>query len=136
MKSQNELKSMANNFVLTLNRAGYKFDHSTESLKYIELAIDGLKDENNSAKAIKAAYIYFALYISEIFIKTLPRFQIKLQFKNEEINEVCVTDGKSTIYFLTWMYQYMQKPKKEGIFEKYHQTLKILSGKPYSSALN
>lgn len=136
MKSQNELQSMANNFVSTLNRAGYKFDHTDESLKYVEKAIDGLKNQDNSSKALHAAYIYFALYISEIFTKKLPRFQIKLMFKNQEINEVCATDGKSTIYFLTWMYSYMNKPKNEGIFEKYLQTLKILQGKPYSLASN
>lgn len=136
MKKRDEIERLANNFVLTLNKAGYGFNHTKESLKYIETAIDGLKNKNNSEKALHAAYIYFAIYLAEIFVKDLPRFEIKLDFKEDEINEVVVTDGKSKVYFLTWMYLYMNKPKKEGILQKYDQTIKILSGKSFNLASN
>lgn len=136
MKKRDEIERLANNFVLTLNKAGYKFNHTKDSLRYIEIAINGLKKEKNSPKAIHAAYIYFAVYIAEIFVKDLPSFEIRLDFKNDEISDVMVTDGKSKVYFLTWMYLYMSKPKKEGILHKYDQTVRILSGKAFKFASN
>lgn len=130
-KNTDRFISLSNSFVLTLKNAGYVFDFSEKSLKHLEFAVNGLKSEKNSAEARKMAYVYFAVYLAEVFVKEMPELKLKIEYLNDEIDEVMVSDGKSFIYLLNWIYEFEMNPKKESIASKYKSTIKLITPKKH-----
>lgn len=128
-KKNGSLKASLEIFIAGLKKAGYKLDYSEESLKYLELAIDGLKNSKNTDQAKHIAYVYLAIYLSQVFVSMLPNFKVELEFINDELDEVCITDKKSFIYLTSWIYAYGKNPKKESIVKKYRSTVKLIAPK-------
>ncbi|TXH54013.1 MAG: hypothetical protein E6Q89_08685 [Bacteroidia bacterium] len=128
-KNTDRFISLSDGFVKTLKNAGYDFDYSEKSLKHLEFAINGLKSEKNSKDAKKMAYVYFAVYIAEVFVKEMHTLKLEIQYIGDEIDEVMISDGRSYIYLLNWIYEYEKNPKKESIVKKYRSTIKLISPK-------
>lgn len=132
-KNTDRFISLSDGFVKTLKNAGYDFDYSEKSIKHVEYALNGLRSEKNSKEAIKMAYVYFAVYIAEVFVKEMQTLKMEVQYVNDDIDEVMLSDGKSYIYLLNWIYEYEKNPKKESIVKKYRSTIKLISPKKYSN---